>query len=305
MHDILLTTKRNDNVDTCFYGSYFLANANNIYKHKGTSQKDICFMRSLAKPLQASIMADCDVVKKFNLKEEEIAIMAASHSGSPKHITILKNILNKLNINESDLELVAQNPLDTREFNSKPTKLHNNCSGKHIMMAMMSKYYNCNSNYCSESHKIQKLIEAKQEELSNYKSNYLTYDGCGTPLWGLSYENVIRAYFNFFHNKKYDFIINAILNNPEIFGGYDRFDSEIIENSNKKLFSKVGAGGLVLVYNFQKDEILLVKMASDNNYIRKLITLKILNDIKWLKSKIEYKIYNQKQQIVANYDYCL
>lgn len=305
MHEPILFTKRCDLIDTCFYGSYFLASFDGIYKQKGTSKKDICFMRSLAKPLQASILADCNIVKKYKLEPSELAIMCASHAGSKKHIEILKNILNKTNLSEADLELAPQNPLDMREFDGNPTKLHNNCSGKHLMMALVAKDFCYPKNYCSQYHEVQRKIKAKQEELSGYKSDYLTFDGCGTPLWGLPYEKIIEAYFNFFHDKKYNFLTSAILNNSEIYGGYDRLDSEIIQQSNKKLFAKVGAGGLILIYNIKKDEILLIKLAQDNNPIRKLVTLKILNDLKWLKNKVEFNIYNQKQQIVANYDYIL
>ena len=73
--------------------------------------------------------------------------------------------------------------------------------------------------------------------------------------------------------------------------------------SSNKLFSKVGAGGLVLVYNFEKDEILLIKLAQDNNDVRKLILLDILNKLNWLKNDVEEFIYNQKKQIVAKYYY--
>jgi len=258
-------------------------------------------MRSLAKPLQTSIVFDTNIIKEYNLNKKELAIFSGSHSGTDKHIEILKAALRKTKLKENVLSLKPIQPLDLRKFKGKCSKLHNNCSGKHTMMAIMCKYLKFDSNYTNENHPLQKLIKEKQEELSGFKSDYLTYDGCSTPLWGLPYENIIQAYFNLIHNDKYKLLFNSILNYPQIYGGYNRFDSEIIKLSNKKLFSKVGAGGFVIVYNFKSDEILLVKMAQDNNETRRIITLSILNKLNWLNYPIDEYIYNQKKQIVAKY----
>ena len=69
------------------------------------------------------------------------------------------------------------------------------------------------------------------------------------------------------------------------------------------MFSKVGAGGFVIIYNLEKDEILLVKMTQNNNEARKLITLNVLNNLNWLDVKLpEYEL-NQQKQKVAKYCY--
>ena len=301
MHEILLSSKRDIYQDTCFYGSVFLANSNSIYKNIGESSDTICFMRSLAKPIQASILFDYDITKY--LKDDEIAIFSGSHAGSLRHIEVLENVLNKFSLNCDYLSIEPSKPLDLRNFDGIETKLHNNCSAKHTMMAIICRYLDFNYNYTDPNHPLQILIKEKQKELSGYDSDILTFDGCSTPLWGLPFKNIIKAYFNLFHNKKYNRLIYAIMNNPDIYGGYNRLDSDIIKMSSNKLFSKVGAGGLVLVYNFEKDEILLIKLAQDNNDVRKLILLDILNKLNWLKNDVEEFIYNQKKQIVAKYYY--
>lgn len=303
-HSILLTTKRNSIVDYCYWGSVYLADNDGIYRFQGLKKDTISFMRSLAKPLQASIIADCNIVNDYKLKKSEIAMFCASHAGSKLHIDILKKILKRNKMKISELLLEPQYPLDMRDFKGKKTKLHNNCSAKHIMMLLMSKYLNFGpANYTNPNHPIQKLIYKKQSELSQYKSDILTFDGCGTPLWGLPVENIIKAYFNLFNNSKYDFIFESILKNSYLYGGFNRFDSEIIKMSNSKLFAKVGAGGFVLVYNFEKKQILLVKMAQNNNEARKLVTLDILNKLKWLQIEpVEFEL-NQKKKKVAKYCY--
>lgn len=301
---ILFSTQRNGFVDCSYYGSIFLANSKEIYKELGLSSENIFFMRSLAKPIQTSIIADYNIISDYNLTNEELAIFCASHAGSPLHFEIIKQTAKRFSLELDDYVLEAQKPLDEREYKGTPHKFYNNCSGKHTMMLVMCKYLNLDfKNYTKENHPLQQLIHKKQNELSGFNSNILSYDGCGTPLWGLSAKDIIKTYFNFFHQDKYKPIIKAILDNPYIFGGYDRFDTEIIELGKKNLFSKVGAGGFVLVYNFKKDEILLVKLTQNNNPIRKLITLDILNKLGWINIDIEKFEYNQHKEVVAKYCY--
>ncbi len=299
---ILLETRRNNITDSCYYGSYYLAKDNKIIKSEGYNQNTIMYLRSLAKPLQASILCDSNIIKDLKLTQKELAIFQGSHTGSPLHIGLLKKILKKHKIKISDLELVPQVPLDTRGFNNHKTKLHNNCSGKHLMMLIASKYLGYYlKNYTDENHPIQKIIFNKQKELSNYKSKYLTYDGCSTPLWGLPVKNIIEGYYNFFNQEKYNPLICAVHKNPYIFGGFNRLDTEIIQLSKSKLYSKVGAGGFVLVYNKEKNEILVLKMTQNNNEARRLVLLDMLNKLNWLNLETAVYELNQKKQKTAKY----
>ena len=301
---ILLSTKRNKIIDCSYYGSIYLSEKNKIEKFIGYNPSNIFFMRSLAKPLQASILADCNIIEDFKLTKKEIAIFCGSHTGTSKHIKILKNLSKRLKIKSDDLILESQEPLDKRDYKGRKNKYCNNCSGKHLMMLAMCKYLNLDcKNYTEFNHPIQKLIRKKQEELSGNACQNPTKDGCGTPLWGISAENIIKAYYNFFHDKKYEIITNSVLKNPEIYGGYDRLDTEIIKLGKGKLFSKVGAGGFVLVYNFEKDSILLIKITQNNNPIRKLIAHKALNQLKWIDTNIAEYEYNQQKEKVAKYCY--
>ncbi len=302
-HQILLSTTRDNYLDSCYFGSVYLANSDGIYKHIGFDPCEITFMRSLAKPMQASIICDCNIINDFRLEEFEIAIFSGSHSGSTGHIIVLKNLLKKHGLKFDDIDIAPLHSLDLRDKGNK-TKLKNNCSAKHVMMLLMCKYLGYDfDNYVSEKHPVQKLIYKKQVELTKYKSKILTKDGCSTPMWGLPYENIIEGYFNLFNNKKYDVLINSIRRNAYVYGGHDRFDTEIMLKSKSKLFAKVGAGGFILIYNFNKREILLLKLAQNNNEARKLITYDILKKLNWLDVEVlDYEL-NQKKQKVAKYCY--
>ncbi|MBR1616968.1 asparaginase, partial [bacterium] len=209
------------------------------------------------------------------------------------------------NLKIKDLKLAPSYPLDTRNFKGRKTKLQNNCSGKHIMMLLMCKYKGFNLDYTNINHPLQKLIKKKQEELCKYKSNTTSYDGCGTPLWAIPYKNIIIAYNSLCSDKKYEPLLNSIQKYPDLFGGYDRLDSELIKLSKGKLFSKVGAGGLVLIRNNENKNTVLIKMAHDDNPARKLVCYHILNKLNWIDKKLDLNIYNQQNTIVATWQFAV
>jgi len=303
MHKLLLQTIRNGYCENCFYGSLFLASKSEIIESIGESPENICFMRSLFKPIQSSILYDCNIIHDYKLTNRQIAIFSGSHAGSEVHILLLEKLMKKHKIMLKDLLLEPLAPLDTRKAVVRPSKLHNNCSGKHLMMLLMCKYMGFDYDYTNPNHPLQIIIKMQLEKLSGCKSDILSFDGCSTPLWGISYKNVIRAYFNLI--EKYPELISVILNNPYTYGGYGRFDTEIIKRSKKNLFAKVGAGGLVLIYNFKHEKILLFKLSCDNNDIRRIIVIDYLNKLGWLNYKLDENIYNQKKQIVAKYKFAL
>ena len=88
--EILLTTRRNDYIDLYYFGSIYLANSKKICYKIGLDISEICFMRSLAKPLQASIICDYNIINDYKLNTKELAMFLASHAGSKQHIKILK-----------------------------------------------------------------------------------------------------------------------------------------------------------------------------------------------------------------------
>ena len=303
-YNLILHTKRASITDNCYFGNVYLAK-DGVINTRFEPNSDISyFMRSLAKPLQSSILFDCNIIDDIGILPVELAIMSGSHAGSPNHIKVLKNLISRYKIKLKDIDILPQEPLDKRNFDGRKRKLCNNCSGKHIMMLIASKYFGFPmQNYTDPNHPLQKLIHKKQDELSNFNSTELSTDGCGTPLWAISASGIIKAYYNLINDKKYSYLINSILKYPDIYGGYDRLDSDIIKLSGSRLFSKVGANGFIIVYNLKTNESVLIKLAQNNNEIRKLVTYDILNKLNWLKTDIPEFEYNQKNQKVAKYYY--
>ena len=65
------------------------------------------YLRSCAKPLQASLLVDLGA----DLTEEELALCCGSHAGEECHIEVARRILNKFDIDENLLKCGVHAPL--------------------------------------------------------------------------------------------------------------------------------------------------------------------------------------------------
>ena len=141
----VVTFVRDGLIEQEHFGYVVRANKTRVIEKIGEDKNYPFFLRSCAKPLQAALMIDYELDKKFNLTEEEIAICGASHAGEEQHVKLVKSILNKFEISPDKLKCGDHEPISKTAqdelllHREKPTALHNNCSGKHAMMLGLCK----------------------------------------------------------------------------------------------------------------------------------------------------------------------
>ena len=299
----LVYSKRKRAIDEVYFGCAFLYNNFSLIQKIGDDKDESFFMRSLSKPLQASIIADFNLVAHLDLTDKEIAICCASHSGTNEHITLVRSILNKAGLDETCLKCPSAAPLDMRDFDGIKKPIYHNCSAKHALMLSVSKLNGWDlASYLDISHPVQKLIYKRHLELSGTKSAQISLDGCGTPVFAFKINEIAKMFFNFFNEQKYSFIKEAMVKNPYIAGGSNRLDSEIMTIGKGTLAAKVGAGGFVLIYNIIKDEILIIKMSQNNNLPRRIAALNALYELKWIdKNPAPLDFYNDWGEKIGNY----
>ncbi len=270
------------------YGFVVLCNKEKLIGTIGETNNYPFYLRSCAKPLQASLLIDFGMDKFFNMTEDEIALCCASHAGEEIHTKTAQELLKKIGLEPNSLKCGLHKPLSKTEqksllLNGETENIfHNNCSGKHIMMLGL-----CVMNgwdiltYDDINHPLQKLIKQKIYDLCEIKQNYpVTSDGCGVPIHSMPLFNMVKGYLNLFCNPVYEKITNAFLNKPYIIGGEDRTDTKIIQNS-KNIIAKVGAGGLCIVVNTEKEEGFAVKICDSDMKARELVVIDILKNLHW------------------------
>lgn len=244
------------------------------------------YLRSCAKPLQATLLINYGI----DLTDEELALCSGSHAGEECHIKVARNLLKKIGLDESYLKCGVHTPLsramqDKMLLNGiKPTPIHNNCSGKHIgFLAICKKMGWDLKTYDEPSHPLQIEIKNKINQMCNVTEVYpMTTDGCGVPILSMPLSHLAQGFVNLLEYPK---VVRAIKNNPYIFGGENRTDTEIIQKTDD-LIAKVGAGGLCVVLNIKENRAFALKINDCSYDARKIALFETINSLGW--GNIEY-----------------
>jgi L-asparaginase II len=284
----LITYIRDGLIEKEHFGYIVRSDKLHVCERIGEDKNYPFYLRSCAKPLQASLIIDYGLDKKFDLTEEEIALCSASHAGEKIHVEIIKGMLKKFGISPDKLRCGEHSPISKTAqeelllHGDKPSAIHNNCSGKHAMMLGLCKLNDWDmDNYDNIHHPLQQTIKEKIYKLCEVKTEYpITKDGCGVPVHSMPLENMVKGYLNLFCDPKYERIKNAFLHQSYLIGGEDRTDTKIIQNSDK-LIAKVGAGGLCIVVNTELEEAFIVKICDADMNAREFVTIDLINNLHW------------------------
>ncbi len=259
------------------------------------------YLRSCAKPLQAALLADCEA----DLTETELALCCGSHAGEECHLETAHGIMKKYGITEDMLKCGVHAPLsrtmqDKMLLRSeKPTQIHNNCSGKHLGFLVLCKINGWDTeNYYELEHPLQQAVLSKiygMCEVENPAQYPVTTDGCGVPIVSMPLYNMLIGYINLL---KYEKIINAIMQNPYIFGGENRLDTEIIQKTGG-LVAKVGAGGLCVVLNVKKRDAFVIKINDCSMEARRFAVFEAINRLGWGNIEFDNKIKTIAGKVVG------
>jgi L-asparaginase II len=215
------------------------------------------YWRSCAKPFQIMPFMESDGLDDLGWGPDQIALACASHGGEPEHVAIAGAMLAELGLEEGDLACGVTEPLSQRgqrllrESGGRPTRLHNNCSGKHAAMLARARTAQWpTAGYDHLDHPVQQSIVCEVERWTGVQRSSMTIaqDGCGVPVFGLSLEAMARAFARLASSVRAGDeiprrIVDAMLSNPFLVGGTDRFDTVLMEEV-PGILCKIGAEGV-------------------------------------------------------------
>ncbi len=291
MDNIILKYTRNSFTEKMYLGQVIAIdkNKNKIFEFNNDNEPII--FRSAQKPFQAFSVLQTNAYKMFGFDDKMLAVCCGSHVGDEKNIEQVKKILKSINLSEKELLCPKAIPLCKKT--NKKKKIYNNCSGKHAGMLTVCQAKNFSlENYNMLSHPLQKDIIKNTLAFCEYKKENVAFDGCGVPVLAIPVINMAKGLLNLNEDTLGKKLINSVLKNPDIFGGKNRLDSEIIKISKGKIFAKVGAEGLCILLNTKKEEALVLKIFADDMYARAVLAGKLLYNLEWFNLE-EYKKLKQ------------
>jgi L-asparaginase II len=214
--------------------------------------------RSCAKPFQVMPFVEAGGLDAVGWNDEQLALACASHGGEPEHVAIAAAMLASIGLGEADLACGPHEPLTARgatllrESGRKPTRLHNNCSGKHsAMLARATTAGWPAAGYHRAEHDVQRGCIASVARWTGVAEGDLglAVDGCGVVEFALPLSAMAASYARLAHaaaggDAGPARVLGAIRAHPFLIGGTDRFDTILIEETGGRVVSKVGAEGV-------------------------------------------------------------
>jgi L-asparaginase II len=190
--------------------------------------------------------------------DDQLALGCASHGGEPEHVAIAEGMLADLGLEEGDLACGPHEPLSPRgarilrDSGARPTRLHNNCSGKHAAMLARAYFSGWSlEGYERDHHPVQDAVLAEVARWTGVAADRIVraVDGCGAVVFGLPLEGMALAYARLAAasargDELPSRVTRAIAAHPFLFGGTDRFDTVVVEETDGRVIPKVGAEGV-------------------------------------------------------------
>lgn len=277
------------------------------------------FYRSCAKPFQALAAVRTDIVSRFSLQTEHIAIMAASHSGEPRHIEVVRDLLRRSDVPEDALQCGAHWPYNeaaasiVRRQMTEPLAVFNNCSGKHAGMLAAARALDAPlANYLDREHPVQQYIRDAVTEFTNVSPSQVHYglDGCSAPNPAVPLAAIARSFARLIRSDDQNArrIVEAMATEPFLIGGTNRFDTRLMEVTGGRLVAKGGAAGAHCTADRRSGYGLAIKLDSGDGTWSSVAVISALEQLHWLEPGerqaladfAEPELRNHRQTVVGH-----
>jgi L-asparaginase II len=236
MAEPLRVAVRRGEIAECVHEVHAVAVRNGSVVAEAGDPALVASLRSSAKPLQALPLARA----YENLAEDELAIAAASHFGTPEHVEVVRRLLATTGGSEDELDCGLQQ-------GRPPEPVFHNCSGKHAGMIAV-----CRANgwpvegYRRPHHPLQLALLEEIAAAAELEAGEIAtgLDGCGVVCFGLPLERAAAAFSRLERLDGGDRIASSMRAWPVLIGGEGATDTELMRTQPEWL-AKAGAEGLM------------------------------------------------------------
>ncbi len=271
-------------------------------------------MRSTAKPFQLLPLLVKGGAVAYGLTKAEIAVMASSHNGEKSHVRTIRGILDKSNLDESLLkcgthpayfEWITEERL--RETGEAGTSIHNNCSGKHTSMLLLSQLLGSPyEGYWLPSHPVQVAILETMAALLEREGDALSLgvDGCGVPTFNVSLLELARLYFRLAiayreEDEPLGIIARAMSEEGFMVGGTDRLETDLMRFGH--FIGKVGSQGIFCISVPSERMGIAVKIESGSENVAETVAVELLAQLALLSQEESAALERYRHRLVQTW----
>ena len=263
MFERIATVWRNALPECWHFGAVAVATPDGRLVARFGDPEAATFLRSAAKPVQALPLVLAGGIERHGLDTADLALICASHGGTPAHTARALSLLERGGFSVDDLQCGAHVPMDAeaaadlRSRGLSPSPLHNNCSGKHAGMLLACRMHGWPaSGYLEPDHPLQRAILDHLARLAGVPAATigLGTDGCSVPSYHLTLAAAARVYAILAHPRSavglpaqevaaLERIGAAMAAAPEMVAGPGRFTTRLIAATGGRVVGKEGAEG--------------------------------------------------------------
>jgi L-asparaginase II len=230
-------------------------------------------------------------------------------------------MLRKIGAGEESLACGPHAPMDKSaarqlaESGMQPSRIHNNCSGKHAGMLALARYFGWPLiGYHLPEHPVQQrmLTEIARWTGQPHDDIPCAVDGCGIPTFGLPLASLAHAFADYAAavrrgDRGPAAVFHAMVSQPDYVAGTDRLCTDLMRVADGRIFVKVGAEGVYCAGIPGAELGIAIKVddgatrASEPALIAVLKALGLLSDeeIEMLQKYAEPEVLNTREERVG------
>ena len=262
-HVPLAVATRGDTLESVHYGSVAIVDAQGRLLFAAGDPYAMTFTRSALKPLQALPFVRDGGAEQFGYSQEQLALLGASHSGEPRHVDAVADMLARSGHASDDLQCGTHAPgyFEVRgEVPPRPpySPLAHNCSGKHAgMLACCALHGWAKDHYLGFDHPLQQEIRRAVAGFAGVPEAELRpgTDGCSAPNYAMPLANLAQAFARLAAADGDDAqfgaapgrMRDAMVAHPGMVSGEGRSDLALAQAGRGDWVAKIGAEGVQAV----------------------------------------------------------
>ena len=258
-HAPIAVATRGGAVESTHYGAIAVTDRAGRVLYSAGDPHVVTFTRSALKPLQALPFVAGGGLERFGFSQPQTALLCASHSGEPRHVEAVADMLARSGSTAAELQCGTHAPgfYDARgELPPPPpySPLAHNCSGKHSgMLAYCVQCGHSKHDYLQPDHALQRDIRKAVVAMTGTGEADLVrgIDGCSAPNYAFPLSGLALAYARLaadasdaVYGDAPRTLAAAMTRHPEMVSGERRSDLALMQAGRGDWVAKIGAEGV-------------------------------------------------------------
>ncbi len=315
-HVPLAQLTRGAAVESVHYGSVAVVDRHGKLLSAAGDPGFLTMTRSALKPFQAVPFVAAGGPERFGYSKAQVALLCASHSGEPRHVDAVADMLARAGNSSEHLRCGTHAPgyFEARGEVPPPppySPLAHNCSGKHS--GMLAYCVQCGlprETYLADEHPLQQAIRRAVAHFTATAEADLVagIDGCSAPNFAVALARLAQAFARLASpdvdaefGKAPRVLADAMTAHPEMVSGEHRSDLELTQAGRGDWVAKIGAEGVQAIGLRGAGVGIAIKIIDGNRRVLRPIVASVLDQLGLLDAGRRTALADWFEPVVRNY----